>query len=88
MDRPQERTGLLPIVDGALLERFDEADDRREGGFDLMGDVGHEIGADPFEFFQPRHIVEDQDGFALPVGLILNRGDRHIQDDRIVRLPA
>ena len=50
MDRPQERTGLLSIVDGALLERFDESDDRREGGFDLMGDVGHEIGADPFEF--------------------------------------
>ena len=49
-----------------------------------MGDVGHEIGADPFELLQARHVVEDQHGFALPVGLILNGGDRHVQHDRIV----
>ena len=84
MDRPQERTGLLPIVESALLERFDETDDRREGGSDLVGDVGHEIGADPFELLESRHVVEDQHGFPLPAGLAAEGGDGHVHHDRPV----
>ncbi len=83
-DRPQKFPGRLPVVDGALLQGFHETDDRRERGSDLMGDVGHEIGADPFELLQSRHVVEDQHGFALPAGLAPNGGDRHVHHDRPV----
>ncbi len=45
-----------------------------------MGHVGHEIDAHPFEFLQPRDVMEDEHGLRLLSRGAFDRRDRHVQD--------
>ena len=61
-DDAQELVGHLGIVDGAVLQRLHEAADGRQRRLELMGDVGHEVGA---------HLLQ-----AADLGDVLHHGQR------------
>ena len=58
-DNSQKFLLFFGRVRGSVLERFNEALDGGEGGFDLMGNIGDEITPDIFKASDLCHIVHN-----------------------------
>ena len=83
-DRGEEFLRRLPVLDGPLLQRLDEAQDGRQRRLDLVGHVGHEIDPHALQFLEARHVVEDEHRLALGRIDAPHRGDAHVEHDGFI----
>src|SRR5574341_2075658 len=74
VDYLQKRTRVLPILEPSFQEGLKVSLDRREGGAELMGDIGHELGPDRFEAAQLGDIVQHQDDSGCPLPALKGSG--------------
>ena len=79
----EELLPLLGVVHCSVQQRFDIALDGGYRGFQLVGDIGHEIPPDALQLLQVGDVVEHQQGAVAAVQSLAEHGAVDVQESRL-----